>query len=322
MNAISLDPGILSSLVVSEGFFVSGSYRYLRRHYPDQIAAFARRELASLVSRSFATFGSEAAEGLQAIVAAERLPWEEKLFHRPMAKLTLVGHCRDGAVWHTLVDAAVRETIERKVEFLSAKVHCSAIEQSHALEHHGFLLMDTMLDFLLERQAGAPTESPVHQGVALRRATARDLDSCVAMIRAGFATHFGRFQADDLIAEDLAEGVYVQWVVSSFEGYADSIFVAESDDRVVGCSIWKNQSAMEAECGLPLAHYSLGAVHPAFAGRGVFSALTRMGSADFAEGVRFVEGPTHIHNLPVQKAYVRLGWQMVDSRHSFHRWLV
>lgn len=33
------------------------------------------------------------------------------------------------------------------------------------------------------------------------------------------------------------------------------------------------------------------------------------------------EGPTHVHNLPMQQGYLKLGRQIMDSRLWFHQWL-
>ena len=115
--------------------------------------------------------------------------------------------------------------------------------------------------------------------------------------------------------------MYVEWIKSAFDGYADYILIAEEKGRVVGCSLWKNPSEMSRKWKIDDAHYSLGAVHPECAGKGVFRRLTADGLELFrGQGVRFVEGPTHVNNYRVQRAYRDLGFTFVDARHSFHRW--
>jgi hypothetical protein len=108
---------------------------------------------------------------------------------------------------------------------------------------------------------------------------------------------------------------------SSLNGYADYFVLAEIDNRIAGLSIWKKTSALEKKLPIRLGHYSIGAIHPDFFGRKLFSILTYEGMKLLQPEVDMIEGPTHINNYAVQRGYARLGWQISDARHSFHKWL-
>jgi ribosomal protein S18 acetylase RimI-like enzyme len=104
-------------------------------------------------------------------------------------------------------------------------------------------------------------------------------------------------------------------------GWADWIVVAVHGDRIAGYSAWKKPSALDARHGIRLGHYSVGAVHPDFFGRGLFTALTRAGMEELRSSANWIEAPTHIDNHAVQRGFLRLGWRIAGAQHSFHKWL-
>src|SRR5262249_39079518 len=156
----------------------------------------------------------------------------------------------------------------------------------HALEESAFQLVDTALHFVYDAGkvplANVP-KSGLAPGCRIRPATANDRDALVDVAASSFQGHFGRFHADPCIPRATATRVYQEWVASSLNGYADYNLVAEADGAIVGYSIWKKPSALEQQFGVRLGHYSISAIHPAHAGRGVFGALTYMGMTMLAE---------------------------------------
>ena len=141
------------------------------------------------------------------------------------------------------------------------------------------------------------------------------------LAEASFKNHFGRYHSDPRIPLEKAIQVYVEWMRSCIRGYADFILVAEIDKRIAGVSTWKKASILEKDLSLRISHYNIGAVHPDFSGMGLFSNLTYAGMQIFKDSADIIEGPTHVNNYPVQRGYQRLGWQVFDARHSFHKWL-
>lgn len=312
-----------------------GSFRFLQKPFPEATQSFWEKETDLLFSSSVCDpiwVGPPSAVG--GAVTLNELPWESRVFNRKMGKLSLISFTSVDTTsfndWSYAIAKAVSYALAKGYVFLSSKVYCSQNPLIHGLQKNGFLLVDTMLDFVLQTEVSrdlgrtplhAPIGSRLPDDIELRAAVPADLASTLELARLSFTSHFGRFQADPYIALADAENVYTQWIKSSYDGYADRIFVAAQRDKVVGCTLWKDASALERKSGLPLGHYSLGAVHPEFAGKGLFSALTRKGVAEFSDSLSFVEGPTHVRSLAVQGAYLRMGWKVMDSKHSFHLWL-
>jgi hypothetical protein len=262
-----------------------------------------------------------------AAAALAPLPWESDLLGRRMAVIRQLvlppGRPHPTALADALLRQVEEFTAGQGAEFLLCKPYTSDIAAIHALERRGFWLMDTLLECVVDvrNSPALAAPEPLPPGLRLRLATAADAEPLREVARRSFREHFGRFHADDRIPAGMSLRVYEEWIVSCVRGWADWVVMAECDGRPAGYSAWKRPSAAEKTHGLPIGHYSIGAVDPDFFGRGVFSAITREGMRLFPGVADWVEGPTHLSNVPVQRGYLRLGWKLADARHSFHKWL-
>jgi ribosomal protein S18 acetylase RimI-like enzyme len=255
------------------------------------------------------------------------LPWESRLLGKSMWAIKYIcvaSRCSDaGPVANRLVAEAVRNLADRDADFLLCRAMPSDTAIIHALESNGFLLMDTLLNFVFDCRARGSNDSQqqIPEGFALRLATTSDIESLTAVAHSSFASHFGRFHADPRIGHAAATRIYQEWIRSCANGWADWIIAAMHGDRIAGYSAWKKPSALDQRHGIRLGHYSIGAVHPDFFGRGLFTALTRGGMERLCSSADWIEAPTHIDNYAVQHGFLRLGWRVAGAQHSFHKWL-
>ena len=263
---------------------------------------------------------------IKGFAVLEDLPWDSAVFGKRM-----------GTIWCLELDPEVSpgdgrgfssfiiETAAKDgFEFLLAKSHTDNMRTVHLLEGCGFMLVDTLLDYVWDKEGSCPVDLSSSAGVdgcELSEACPADEEKLRQVAGNAFRDHFGRYHSDPRIGKDLARRVYEEWISASLRGYADHFVVARVGGEIAGYSIWKKQGSLEKKFGLSLGHYSIAGIDPAFAGRGLFSVLTRKGMSLLKDEVRFIEGPTHINNYPVQKGYARLGWKIADARHSFHKWL-
>ncbi len=298
---------------------------YLNR---DQIEAYWLDEIArDLAGKSSIAFASRLSERIDGLVLFDDSPWDTKVVGRRIAvikHLAEVGGARSSEVLDDLLDEVIRHAASRGTECLTCKVQPLHFAAIHALERHGFLLMDTLQDFLFDFSC-TPLESisiPKRvSGLRVRLAEPQDLAEVLALNEKAFATHFGRYHSDSKLPPGTGTKVYNQWVLSSFGGWADWILVAEIDDRIRGYSVWKKASALEEKHSFDIAHCNLAGIHPNFFGRGLYTALTidamRMAQC-FA---KHLDGAAHISSYPVHRAWLKLGWKIAGVRHSFHKWL-
>jgi len=256
------------------------------------------------------------------------LDWDSKIFNKRMAILSefVLNPKIENKAWvaDQILQRSILKAKDEGFEFLMCKAYTDDTITIHALEKAGFLLVDTLLDYEVDFRKVVFNKIPVPevaQEVKIRFAREEDSEELAELARAAFANHFGRYHSDPRISRELATQVYVEWMNSSLHGYADYFLLAEIGQRIVGLSTWKKPSALESKLPLRLGHFSIGAVHPAFYGKKLFSILTYQGMKLLQPDIDVIECLTHVNNYAVQRTFNRLGWQIGDARHSFHKWL-
>jgi hypothetical protein len=224
-----------------------------------------------------------------------------------------------------ILEYALQVAGKNGAQFILGKTYANEMNIIHALESHGFLLMDTIVDCTFDYRRGSFENLPppvLADDVILRPATSFDRDELGLLAGQAFSEHFGRFHADARIGRQFATHVYEQWMYSSLDGYADWVHLAVVKGKIVGFSIWKRPSIIENKLKVRVGHYSIAGIHPDYNGRGLFTALTYAGMQSLHGVVDIIEGPTHVNNFGVQAGYLKLGWRVCsDSRHSFHKWM-
>jgi ribosomal protein S18 acetylase RimI-like enzyme len=227
-------------------------------------------------------------------------------------------------ILHELIDELLRGLAKRGTQCVVCKVQPNEFVATHALEQRGFLLMDTLQDFIFDFSR-TPMETiniPQPDGeLKIRRAKDGDLPHLMAISEKAFADYFGRYHADPQMPPGTATKIYVEWVRSAFQGWADWILVAELDHKIGGYGLWRKAVKTEEKNSLSIAHYDLGATDPEFRGRGLRTALTLEGMVIARDCAQYLIGPVHVSNYPAQHTLHKLGWRISGARHSFHKWL-
>lgn len=303
-------------------------YRFLSGSLSDSLDVFWLNEIAdSYKDGQTKVFAAMAGDETRGVIVYTDNPWEAKLFGKRMGVLRCVVvdpySPQKGDITNQLLNHTIDWAAGNGIKGLLCKTYTDDVLTIHALEQHGFLLMDTVLDYVYDLRKHSFDSVPRPQAIPgnrIRLADQNDMEEMVALSRAAFREHFGRYHADERISRRQATLVYEEWVKASFKGWADRILVAEINGRIVGYSIWKKPSRGEQSLAIRLGHYSIGAVDPNHYGQGLFSLLTYEGMKLFDGEVDCIESPTHVNNYPVQRAFAKLLWRIADARHSFNRW--
>jgi hypothetical protein len=322
-----LAPGDADGLRDALGNLAFGPWRSWSKATPDRLIGYWLDDIRAVLSRPGGALFLAHRGGLTAGLAtfAEQ-PWETRVLGQRMAEirhLAAVAEPRERfAVLERLLDEVLRHAESQGAACLSHRPYANDAPGVHALERSGFLLVDTLLDCTYDFDGARelPASRPVPD-VRIRLAGPEDVNGLVDVARHAFVRYFGRFHSDERIPGDSAIRVYEEWIRSCVEGWADWVLAAESRGVLVGYSAWKKPTELETRHGIALGHYSIGAVHPDHAARGLFRALTEEGMRLLAGHAERIEGPTHVNNVAVQHAYATLGWRVSDARHGFHRWL-
>ena len=302
---------------------------HLHHLTPDQIQAWWFDEIKHDVADEFAIALVSIDAGIvEGLVVYTESPWDSKVLGCRIGTLTHLAaigeETRNAGILDNLLREIIGQLADRGTECVTSKIQpneCSAI---HALERHDFLLMDTLLDFVVDfsRTPLDRLDPPKKiEGLSIRPAKPADLAELVALSEKAFADYNGRYHADPKIPRHAATNIYGEWVRSSFQGWADWILVAESGSEIAGYGIWKKPSQRETKHSLDIAHYNLAAIDPKFSGRGLYTALALDGMRIARGLAQRALGPVHVSNFGVQNALQKLGWRISGARHSFHKWL-
>jgi dTDP-4-amino-4,6-dideoxy-D-galactose acyltransferase len=255
-------------------------------------------------------------------------PWDSEITGR---RIGAVEHIAVAAaddsgtdILQELLDELTRSLANRETQCVVCKVHSNELPVIHALEKRGFLLMDSLLDFVFDFSR-TPLEgiNPPRRDkqLKIRRAEPADLSALMAINEKAFTGYFGRYHADPEMPPGTATKVYAEWIRSAFQGWADWILAAEVDGKIAGYGLWRKPLEIEARNSLRVAHYDLAAIDPEFLGRGLWTALMFDGMSIARNYAQYLVGPVHVCNYPVQHTLQKLGWRISGARHSFHKWL-
>jgi len=267
-------------------------------------------------------------EKIVGVIVYADLPWETRIIQKRMGaiKYFLIDHDYPQRIKlaESLLDHLIKWTIYSEIDFLLCKVFTNDLLAIHSLEMKGFLLMDTMLDYVYDNRMSPFKDIPkpsLQKDVTLRLARQDDEGDLLVVAQKSFEKHFGRFHADEKIKPSQATEIYKEWIKSSLAGYGDYIVVTELKDEITGFSVWKKPSVLEQKFGIRMGHHSLIGIGPDHQGKGLFGIHAWEGMNLLNDQVRWIDGHTHPNNYPVQRGLTKLSWKIYDARHSFHKWI-
>jgi GNAT superfamily N-acetyltransferase len=282
----------------------------------------------SLAKESSIAFQWVASGTIKGFIVYNDSPWDSEITGRRIGTVehlaATAGDDSEIEILQQLLDELTPSLAERGTQCVVCKVHSNDLRVIHALEQRGFLLMDTLLDFVFDFSLTPIEEiNPPRRDkqLKIRRAEPADLSALMAINEKAFTGYFGRYHADSQMPPGTATKIYAKWVRSAFQGWADWILVAEVDGRIAGYGLWRKPLEIEARNSLAVAHYDLAAIDPEFLGRGLWTALMFDGMHIARNYAQYLVGPVHVCNYPVQHTLQKLGWRISGARHSFHKWL-
>ncbi len=280
----------------------------------------------SLANESSVAFASTASGSINGFLVYNDSPWESKITGRRIGTVKHLAVTTDdpgsAQILHELIGQPMQTLATRGTQCVTCRVQAGELATIHALEQCGFLLMDTLLDFVFDlshspiEQASGPKRE---EQLKIRLASQADMPELMALNEKAFANYFGRYHADPQMPPGTATRIYAEWMRSAFAGWADWIVVAELDGKIAGHGVWRKTNQDENSRGV--AYCDLLVVDPEFQGRRLGTALMLEGMHIARDFAQYVVGPVHVCNYAVQRTLQNLGWRICAARHSFHKWL-
>ena len=171
---------------------------------------------------------------------------------------------------------------------------------------NGFYLTDTLLEYVYYFD-GRKMPQIVHKTL-LRDFKDSDIEGLMRIAKGSF--DYDRYHSDPTLDNALCDKYYEQWIYNSCHGFADKVIVSEYNGEVVGFTTGKANHQEE------LGHLVLSAVSNKYRGLGIYTSM-------IYEGVKWLEKEgfkglivgTQINNMAVQKAWIKLGFTVLDSEY-------
>ena len=209
-----------------------------------------------------------------------------------------------------VLKACILDAEDHGVRFLSARLPEDGLASLHAVEVVGFRIIESFLTFGRKTDAEIPVNGA--PDCHIRLAQPDEMETVAAIAYRAFQSF--RLRVDPQIPESRARHSRREWVRNGFKGRAEAIYVAESENRLVGFALLRSKGNTAG-----VGEIELIAVDPAFHGRGIGKALVAEAIRHYRGKTSEIEVGTQAKNLQATGLYTRMGFSVVRSELSFHR---
>ena len=238
----------------------------------------------------------------------ELLPWDSKFFGFPVARVL-------GDILTTdHSDAIERWCEEREIQCLYFLARSDDAGTVALAEARGFHLVDVRMT-LEQAVSDAPRSGTAKPASGIRGAEIDDLPELRRIARLSHTDT--RFFFDGRFLRERCESLYETWIQSSFEGFAQAVFVSEVKGRIAGyvtCHLSKEGD--EGSIGLI-------AVDAPHQGKGLGRQLVAAAMEWFtSQNVHPVSVVTQGRNIAAQRLYARTGFIPRTLELYYHCWLL
>jgi RimJ/RimL family protein N-acetyltransferase len=196
-----------------------------------------------------------------------------------------------------------------------------AISALQGLQIVGFQTMDVQTTWIFDHER--QELSDFKSRCKLRPAREADKEEFVPLAREAYRDTPDRFHADPKLAMAKCDELYAEWIKNSCSGpLADHIVVAEVDGRPAGYTTIRLDECIREETVSRSGGMILSAVAPWAEGGGLYTSMIHEGLRWLVEhGVKVSHLGTQVNNLPVQRAWAKLGFRLAKAGSSMHFWV-
>lgn len=262
---------------------------------------------------------------LVGLVTCEKLSWDTRHFGIEMAKIRYLIVNADYSNTFEVKSALLSYLLmkcSKKFHHLSIRVHTEDVSSIHSLENAGFRLMDTTVTYSFDFRKDQIVR--LENECYVRKFRKNEIDKLANIATECYEegrVATDRFHADPSLPSEKSDDLYVKWIVNSCKGLADTVLVAEVDGVPVGFITCKVYRQLSEKLGVRLGTMVISGVSPSCRGRGAYTSMFNTGLRWLAERVNIVEVGTQISNYVVQKVWNRLGFKLIRSQYTLHRFI-
>lgn len=203
------------------------------------------------------------------------------------------------------------------IGIVSCRANSEDLSTIHALEKEDYLSMDNLVTYTYDLKQPRP-ERKTHS-YRIRPVQKNDGTILKKIVRD--SQFMDRFHNDPLISREESDRLYGTFIENAMKGIgADTVLVAECDDKIAGFNTIENQNRLYAPYGIHIGSFVLNAVAPEYRNRGIYSNLMNESLNYLEDRADLVEIKTHSGNFPVHRALPGIGFRLSLLQHTFHTW--
>ena len=234
------------------------------------------------------------------------LEWDSQFFGFRIG--TVMRHALDAAGMEQVLAWCAAQRIQC-LYFLSEASDATSLRLAH---ERGFRFVDVRVSYRMPVELARPEPPPLPSAL-VRAAEARDVP---ALRELAARSHvLSRFWTDEGFGRDACAELYSRWIERSCQGYADSVWVAESEGLAAGYVTCHLRDGGLGEFGLV-------GVDAKRKGQGLGRALVERGLAWLRdEGCREIGVVTQGSNVAAHRLYQSLGFKTAQVQYWHHLWL-
>lgn len=252
--------------------------------------------------------------------AVSPLDWDSDYFGLRMARLSVIITAEQSAQVFSVADklliTALGAACRKGVQHLSIRVDVEDIGLVHALEEHGFRMMDILVAYAFHKGKNHLPE--IRPKYDLRLYRPDDYDAVLDIASTCFKGYPNRFNVDPHIPRERAQAFYREWAKNCCQGaIADEVLVAERKGRVIGFLAYRCNQALERYTGVRIiGGDGLGGCYPFRFN--AYLDLLREATRRSLTIADAIEVETQSFNVATVNYYQKLNFSYVRARHSFH----
>jgi ribosomal protein S18 acetylase RimI-like enzyme len=257
------------------------------------------------------------------LIIIENLEWDKAIFGIKMGRFI---HVYLGKRFENrrsdilvLLNHILGEFKQRKIQHVSIKVNVDDWPMIKTLQEMSFMVMDTTVNYSIELKKAEIQD--IKTSFKIRYMKEEDADNLIGLCREIYSGYkYDRFHREPLFQEEKSTNLYVEWIRNQINKDAEEITIAEMDGEIVGFSTLQFYKGINEEIALNFADIAIAGVSQKSRGKNIYPAMT-LNHISYAKerNIDFIKTTTHVNNISVHKALIKLGFKPSCVMHTFHK---
>jgi RimJ/RimL family protein N-acetyltransferase len=264
---------------------------------------------------------AEENEKVVGILVGEKLEWDSKHFGVDIANIKYLFTSGDYFKRKKYLKKLLQNFAEiSRFKLIITRSHTEDTALIHALEEQSFQLMDTLVTYYFDFKNRISDFKETCKIEPLKNETSELIKIAkTSFSETKMATD--HFHADHHLDEAKSDTLYEKWIEEASNDKNSVVLVATLDNRPVGFTTAKINYRLNNYSNKKIGSMILSAVDPEYRQAQIYTSMIQAGLRWFSDKVDIIDLGTHVANYSVQRAWSKLGFRIVRSQHTWHKWI-